>query len=134
MLLSFLQLTLLITVTERAGVRSRGKCERWRTKCEEGFGLQTSSLEPLTAHLHRSSSIGKRAHSAMGTFGFVTPLTPALSPLRGEGVAWCGFGQSRVVARGRGFPGVGPVNRCPFRGVQHADQVLGTASTVSHKG
>ena len=41
----------------------------------------------------------------------VTPLTPALSPLRGEGVAWCGLGPSMVFARGWGFRMVDAVNR-----------------------
>jgi hypothetical protein len=50
-------------------------------------------------------------HIATGTLGSVTPLTPALSPLRGEGVAWWSFGQSQVFARACGFRVVGTANR-----------------------
>jgi len=39
----------------------------------------------------------------MGTPEIVTPLTPALSPLRGEGVAWCGLGRKKILARGWWF-------------------------------
>jgi hypothetical protein len=48
---------------------------------------------------------------ATGKLRSVTPLTPALSPLRGEGAAWGGFEQSRVFAHAGGFPKIGTTNR-----------------------